>query len=304
MSPKILVCGLALAFAATGLRGEEPKKPPRPTIEVSLIDKSLIHLTLLDSALPVQTPHGKLLIPLADVRKIEFGFRLPAEVAQAIDAAMADLTDPDTHKRDLASEKLLKIGPRAHPAVVRASKSPNRDLAITARHLLEKFQEAFPEDRLPKHDFDVIHTDDAKIAGRIEVAGLHVLIPQFGEKTLKIADIVSLRAADAEPEVEVGSAQPGPDNLINLGGEVGKVYLFKVTGTNSGSIYGTDIYTLDSQLSTAAVHAGALKVGQTGIIKVTILAGQNSYQQTTRHGITSYSWGSYNGSYKVIKAGN
>lgn len=302
VNSRILACSFAMALATVGLRADESKKPVRPSAEIGLADHSKMSLTLLDDALPVQTPHGKLLIPIADVRRIEFGYRLSAEVVRQINTAVADLAEQDTLKRDRAGERLLKIGPRAYPAVVRASKNPNRDLAINARHLLEKFSETYPEERLPKHDLDVIYTDDAKIAGRIEIAGIRVLTPQFGERTLKIADVVSVRVAGAEIESDVVSVEPGPQNLSNLGGQVGKVYHFKVTGTNTGSIYGTDIYTLDSQLSTAAVHAGVLKVGQTGVIKVTILSGQNAYQQSSRNGISSYGWGPYTGSYKISKA--
>jgi LCCL domain len=271
---------------------------------VRLIDNSKIMLTLLDVAVPIQTPHGKLLVPLADVRKIEFGFRVTEEIAKQIDAAMADLADPDTRKRDLAGERLLKLGPKAYPAVVRASKSTSKELAITARQLLEKYQEAFPEERLPRHEMDVIHTDDARIAGRIEITGVRVLTPQFGEKTLKLADIVSVRAVGSAPvDSEVVKVEAGPENLSNYQGQIGKVFYFKVTGDNVGSIYGTDLYTTDSHLATAAVHAGVLKLGETGTVKVKIVEGQNGYTQTTRNGITSNSWGQYGGSYKVSKVG-
>jgi hypothetical protein len=303
MKTTLIICGFAL-FVLASSPAEEPKKPVASNAEVRLIDNSKIVLTLLDSMVPIQTPHGKLMVPLAEVRKIEFGFRVPEEIAKQIDAAMADLADMDTRKRDLAGERLLKIGPRAHPAVVRASKGANRDLAITARQLLEKFQERFSEERLPRHEMDVIHTDDAKIAGRIEITGVRVLTPQFGDKTLKLADIMSVRSIlPGAPDSEVVTVLPGPDNLLNHQGQIGKIYHFKVTGANSGTVYGTEIYTLDSHLATAAVHVGALKVGQTGTIKVTMMAGQNAYQQTTQNGITSNAWGQYSGSYKVSKLG-
>ena len=48
-------------------------------------------------------------------------------------------------------------------------------------------------------------------------------------------------------------------------------------------------------LATAAVHAGALKLGQTGIVKVTTLPTHPNYPGSTQNGITSSSWGSYPG---------
>lgn len=91
----------------------------------------------------------------------------------------------------------------------------------------------------------------------------------------------------------------GSWGLTSYRGQIGKVLHFEVTGSNTGSIYGSDIYTDDSDLATAAVHAGLLKVGQKGVVKVTILEGQASHASTTRNGITSSAWASYGGSYKV-----
>ena len=72
-------------------------------------------------------------------------------------------------------------------------------------------------------------------------------------------------------------------------------------GNAGGSIYGSDLYTTDSTLATAAVHAGLLRAGETGVIKVTIEAGAGAYNSTARNGVTSNSWGSYHASYKVSR---
>src|SRR5205085_7931697 len=129
--------------------------------------------------------------------------------------------------------------------------------------LREKFADAFPEERLPQHDLDVIHTDDSKIAGRIEAQGVRVFTPQFGERTLRLADIVSVRVAGPAPPEEKIAAQPDPGSLSNFAQETGKSFHFTVTGNANGTIYGSDVYTTDSTLATAAVHAGVLKMGET-----------------------------------------
>jgi hypothetical protein len=67
---------------------------------------------------------------------------------------------------------------------------------------------------------------------------------------------------------------------------------------------GHRFYTADSSLAVAAVHAGALKEGQTGVVKVTIFPGQDNYQGMPRNGITSSSYGSYPRSYKVEAVGD
>ena len=57
-------------------------------------------------------------------------------------------------------------------------------------------------------------------------------------------------------------------------------------------MWGTDIYTDDSQLATTAVHAGVLVAGEIGLVKVVILPGQEAYASTERNGVTSTSYGS------------
>ncbi|MEA3212007.1 MAG: hypothetical protein QOE70_5064 [Chthoniobacter sp.] len=83
--------------------------------------------------------------------------------------------------------------------------------------------------------------------------------------------------------------------LLRSAAETSRILFFRVTGAPHGSLYGTDVYTSDSTLATAAVHAGVLRVGQTGIVKVTTIPSHQGYAGSTRNGITSSSWGSYPG---------
>ncbi len=91
-----------------------------------------------------------------------------------------------------------------------------------------------------------------------------------------------------------------PGNMVNYRATVGTTYSIKITGTDQGSVWGgyNGIYTDDSRLGKAAVHAGLLKVGQEGVVKVTILAGQPAYTGSTRNGVTTTSFGAWQGSYK------
>jgi hypothetical protein len=95
------------------------------------------------------------------------------------------------------------------------------------------------------------------------------------------------------------NALPDPGTLVGHRAEVGKTLLFEVTGSDSGAVWGTDIYTDDSSLAAAAVHAGAVAAGQKGVVKVTVLPGQDSYPGSPRNGVTSGSWGNWVGSFRV-----
>jgi hypothetical protein len=95
---------------------------------------------------------------------------------------------------------------------------------------------------------------------------------------------------------------PNPGNLALYRSSYGSVYYFSVMGKGSGYLFGTDIYTDDSELAVAAVHAGILSPGQTGTVKVTILPGQSSYSASWRNGVKSRSWGKWDSSYSVAPA--
>ncbi|HEX3314734.1 MAG TPA: LCCL domain-containing protein [Gemmataceae bacterium] len=81
-----------------------------------------------------------------------------------------------------------------------------------------------------------------------------------------------------------------PDELRSVERKVGQSFPFQVTGNNLGPIWGTDVYTTDSNLGTACVHAGLLKVGEAGTVKVTIVEPVAIFHASIRNGITSQSW--------------
>jgi hypothetical protein len=95
---------------------------------------------------------------------------------------------------------------------------------------------------------------------------------------------------------------PDPGVLHLKADQIGTTLLYQVTDRKSGSVWGTEVYTSDSDLGTASVHAGVLKAGQKGVIKVRVIGGQKSYQNSTHHGITSQAWGKWHISFTVEKS--
>jgi hypothetical protein len=71
----------------------------------------------------------------------------------------------------------------------------------------------------------------------------------------------------------------------------------QVTGSTTGNVWGADVYTSDSDLGTAAVHAGLLKEGETKTLRITMLPGRNSYSAMNRNGVQSRSWLNWSASY-------
>ncbi len=68
---------------------------------------------------------------------------------------------------------------------------------------------------------------------------------------------------------------------------IGRTIHFRVTGSLSGNIWGTDIYSLGSDIAQAAVHAGILADGEEGVVSLTIVPALNQFVGSTRNGVTS-----------------
>jgi serine/threonine protein kinase len=124
-----------------------------------------------------------------------------------------------------------------------------------------------------------------------------LVLAQDAELKAKDAE---LKAKDYQKKLELHlSVLPDPGQLEAYRGKTGKTFRFRVIGALSDYVWGSDVYTTDSWLASAAVHAGALEPGVQGVVEVTILPGQQSYAGSTRNGVTSGSWNTYTGSYRV-----
>ena len=66
----------------------------------------------------------------------------------------------------------------------------------------------------------------------------------------------------------------------------------------SGAVWGSDIYTSDSNICQAALHAGAISPAG-GVIRVVGSRGRSSYRGSLRNGVLTYDWGAYGGSFSV-----
>jgi LCCL domain-containing protein len=82
--------------------------------------------------------------------------------------------------------------------------------------------------------------------------------------------------------------------------EPGKTSKFKCpAGGKASTIWGTDVYTGDSSICTAAVHAGVITFDRGGTVTVELRPGQSSYRGTKQNGVTSNDYGAYVHSFVV-----
>lgn len=301
----------ALAFAAIsalvtpGPRGE-PSPPPPPGIEVEVrcVDDSTLKARLLDETLELETKYGTLRIAVADVRRIEFATRVPPADADRIAAAVAGLAGSDFKSRERATAELKAFRARAYPAVLKATSHTDPEVVARAKAVLDHIRDHVPAGLLETRALDVVTTDDSTIAGTLTAATLRVRTLAFGEQPLKLADVRTLGAAGTVGDA--AHAPHGPANLMTYANQFGKELVFRVTGTapagqwggggfggrggmaaQPGGVWGTDVYTLDSDLAQAAVHAGALQPGQTGVVRVRIVQSPGQFTGSARHGVAS-----------------
>lgn len=108
-----------------------------------------------------------------------------------------------------------------------------------------------------------------------------------------------LQPGEAEPDPGDGRHPlVTPDNVRTFKPRVGETLLFKVTGASEGGVWGTTVYSADSNLAAAAVHAGMVRPGETANLRVTILPGQKQYRASESNGITSAGYGEYDLSFR------
>ena len=82
--------------------------------------------------------------------------------------------------------------------------------------------------------------------------------------------------------------------------DVGMTYKFQCPPNGKEStIWGSDIYTADSSICTAAVHAGLFSIVDGGVVTVEFRPGRLTYGSTTRNGIKSNTFGEYSRSFVV-----
>ncbi len=82
--------------------------------------------------------------------------------------------------------------------------------------------------------------------------------------------------------------------------DVGQIYKFECPANGTPSaIWGSDIYTADSSVCTAAVHAGVITLESGGVVTLEFRPGRQIYGSVARNGITSNTYGEYRRSFVV-----
>lgn len=123
---------------------------------------------------------------------------------------------------------------------------------------------------------------------------------------LKVLQDASCRAARLDEALRLREEarriiglRPDPGILHLTSEDIGSTMLFEVVGAVEGSLWGSEVFTGDSNLASAAVHSGVLRPGQRGAVRVRVIAGQTSYAGSTSNGVSSQPYDAWNVSFTV-----
>jgi hypothetical protein len=284
----------------------DPPPPAGPEVEVRCVDDSALKVRLLDEKLELVTRYGVLQIPAADVRRVEFATRLPAGATERIEAAVAVLGSPEFKARERAAADLRGFRGWAYPAVLRAAGHGDPEVARRAEAVAEHLRATVSPELLTHRAEDVVHTADARLPGRLSAASLRVHTLAFGEQRLRLSDVYALGPAGGS----AAAAANAPANLMAYAGQFGKELTFRVVGGEvtvpqpamagmpgggrvmmmgggPAAVWGTDVYTLDSSVAQAAVHAGQAALGQAATVRVRIVQSPPQFVGSARNGVQS-----------------
>ena len=195
---------------------------------------------------------------------------------------------------------------RAYPALLKATKHADPEVGRRADEGVKYLFGKVPAGMLEPREFDIVHTDDSKITGKLMTQVLRVSTFQFGDQQLKLADMRSLKSLTGIVTDDGAPAAAAPGNLMAFQNQTGKELAFTITGTQptgqGSSVWGSDQYTLDSNLSAAAVHSGAVQPGQNGVVRVRIVVSPPQFLGTSRNGVNTATYGNYPaGAYEFVR---
>lgn len=168
------------------------------------------------------------------------------------------------------------------------------------------------------------YTDDSSICTAAVQSGL-ITFDEGGKVTFEIAPgrdsyeggtangVTSLPYGSWEGSFILPDAPPGsvdfavgPESwgirMTEERGEDGKKIPVECSpGGTPGNVWGSDPYTDDSSVCTAAVHAGLITTAEGGTVVVEIAPGRSSYTGSEANGITSLDYPAYEGSFTFPK---
>jgi hypothetical protein len=114
----------------------------------------------------------------------------------------------------------------------------------------------------------------------------------------------STPAPSAPSSAGAGTPTTWEANATSLNGKDGETLTLVCSpGGTAHAVWGSDVYTADSSICTAAVHSGLITYQQGGTVTIEVRQGRTIYGCSERNGVTTSSYGSYGQSF-VFRTSN
>jgi beta-lactamase regulating signal transducer with metallopeptidase domain len=214
------------------------------------------------------------------------------------------------------------VVPVVTAVTVAQTRTPRQPLPDDARKLIDRFSEQQAEahreaeEKIARQRHDLIGKlqqiqDTYTKAGRLDEA---VEVRDFIRELTRPGSVVTNSTSSfrfvrpttysagevrLSPPSTSGPVFSGSFSLQSLRGRIGQTMTVPVIGATEGTIWGNGVYTDDSSLAVAAVHAGIVAPGRLGFVRVTVLPGQDHYEGATKNDVTSYPYEKWGGSYRL-----
>ena len=313
-----LIVALLIVASQSSLVAQEAgnvAEQERGAVEFTLTlrDGSVLNCRAGQPEVVFETRYGTVRVPLAELTSLQLAPRGDsfddAQLAAMLELLETpfDRTDPLAEAEiERAMQELFLAATFAEKAVVELAAQGSEAGRYRAQQIVDRWKRENQilggerRDDEPGYN-DVLEANSDRFVGRLSELSIRIETDTFGVLEADVERIASLRLRTDEPRTDdwqLGQVLPDPGDLTSFVGRFNERLAFRVTGWNGGTIWGSDTYTTDSPLATTAVHAGVLKVGETGIVVVEIIEPPKGYAASNRNGVSSRSYGNYGGAYR------
>ena len=192
------------ASSSTSNKEESAIDVPRPMAErlgpqhirLHLLDASVIGGDLSVSEINVDTPFGKLVIPIERIRSFQPGLGSYPKLAGEIDTLIKDLGSDDYQTREQAHKSLTAMGVKVRKELERFAADENPEIKRHVGEILKALQEQADEqaddDEMatdqPWIRLDTVVTTDFTVLGKISPDEFKIA-SKYGPLTVKLADV-------------------------------------------------------------------------------------------------------------------
>jgi hypothetical protein len=133
-----------------------------------------------------------------------------------------------------------------------------------------------------------------------------IRLSKTGQPEVKSSTTAPGNTASNPVSALVSFAQPSKEIMwtetaSNLIGNIDRDFTYTCPQNGTvGNVWGTDFYSSNSSICSAAVHAGVINARDGGKFQIKIRAGEEFYNGTARHGVTSNRYGQHKGSFMFL----